>query len=68
VFTQGSLLTKARQSLMGCLAKPNFLLFYMAQLEQERSGVTQDEALSELASQLETIGITQADAMRALAA
>jgi hypothetical protein len=50
------------------LAKPNFLLFYMAQLEQERSGVTQDEALSELASQLETIGITQADAMRALAA
>src|SRR6266567_3001107 len=69
VFTQGALTTKARQLLMGCLAKPGFLLSYIAQLEQVRSGgVTQDEALTELASQLEKIGIAQADAMRALAA
>src|SRR5882672_9106717 len=68
-FTQGALITKARQQLMGCLAKPNFLLSYIAQLEQGRSGgVTQDEALTELANQLEKIGIAQADAMRALAA
>jgi len=69
VFTQGALTTKARQLLMGCLAKPGFLLSYTAQLEQMRSGgITQDEALTELASQLEKIGIAQADAMRALAA
>jgi len=69
VFTQGGLTTKARQILMGCLAKPGFLGSYIVQLEQVRSGgVTQDEALTELASQLETIGIAQADAMRALAA
>jgi hypothetical protein len=69
VFTQGALMTKARQLLMGCLAKPSFLVSYIAQLEQVRSGgVTQDEALTELASQLEKIGIAQADAMRALAA
>ena len=68
-FTQGALMTKARQLLMACLAKPDFLLSYIAQLEQMRSGgVTQDEALTELANQLETIGIAQADAMRALAA
>src|SRR5258706_6666059 len=68
-FTQGALMTKARHVLMACLAKPGFLLSYIAQLEQERSGgVNQDEALTELANQLETIGIAQADAMRALAA
>jgi hypothetical protein len=69
VFTQGALMTKARQLLIACLAKPGFLVSYTAQLEQAGSGgITQDEALTELASQLEKIGITQADAMRALAA
>ena len=69
VFTQGALMTKARQLLIACLAKPGFLVSYTAQLEQAGSGgITQDEALTELASQLEKIGIAQADAMRALAA
>ncbi|MEA2824780.1 MAG: hypothetical protein QOF03_1262 [Alphaproteobacteria bacterium] len=69
VFTQGALMTKARQLLIACLAKPGFLVSYTAQLEQiGRGGITQDEALTELASQLEKIGIAQADAMRALAA
>jgi hypothetical protein len=69
VFTQGGLMTKAHQHLIGCLTKPGFLLSYTAQLERERrGGVNQDEALTELANQLEQIGIAQADAMRALAA
>ncbi len=69
VFTQGDLMTKARRILMTCLAKPGFMLTYVAQLERERSGgIDYDKVLAELAGQLEKIGIPLEEAMRALAA
>jgi hypothetical protein len=60
---------KARRLLMSSLAKPGFLAAYIAQLEQERhTGVDRDQVVTDLANQLESIGIAQEDALRALAA
>jgi hypothetical protein len=69
IFTQGDLTMKARRLLMASLAKPGFLTTYIAQLEQERrTGVDRDQAVADLATQLEGIGIAPEDALRALAA
>jgi hypothetical protein len=69
IFTQGDLMMKARRLLMASLAKPGFLTTYIAQLEQERrSGIDRDQVVSELATQLESVGIAPEDALRALAA
>jgi hypothetical protein len=69
VFTQGDLMMKARRLVMASLAKPGFLSSYIAQLEKERrTGVDRDQALADLATQLQGIGIAPEDAMRALAA
>jgi hypothetical protein len=69
IFTQGDLMMKARRLLMASLAKPGFLAGYIAQLEHERrTGVNRDQVLSDLATQLQHIGIAQEDALRALAA
>ncbi|HEY4264689.1 MAG TPA: hypothetical protein VGM72_05180 [Micropepsaceae bacterium] len=69
IFTQGDLMMKARRLLMASLAKPGFLATYIAQLEHERrTGVDKDQAMGELAAQLESIGIAPEDALRALAA
>ena len=69
VFTQGDLMMKARRLLMASLAKPGFLATYIAQLEKERRvGVDRDQALADLATQLQGAGIAPEDAMRALAA
>ena len=69
IFTQGDLMMKARRLLISSLAKPGFLTTYIAQLEQERrTGVNRDQVLADLATQLEGVGISPEDAMRALAA
>jgi hypothetical protein len=69
IFTQGDLTMKARRLLMASLAKPGFLATYIAQLEQERrTGVDKDQAVADLATQLESVGIAPEDALRALAA
>ncbi|HXJ01206.1 MAG TPA: hypothetical protein VNH44_08275 [Micropepsaceae bacterium] len=69
IFTQGDLMMKARRLLIASLAKPGFLSTYIAQLEQERrTGVDRDKVLADLATQLEGVGISPEDALRALAA
>jgi len=69
IFTQGDLATKARRMLMASLSKPGFLAGYINHQEQQkRAAVDRDTVVSELAGQLQSIGIGAEEALRALAA
>jgi len=69
IFTDGELSNKAKRLLLQALAKPGFLASYLAGVAQEKNAaIDQEEALSELMSKLEQIGIPPDEGLRVLAA
>jgi hypothetical protein len=69
VFTEGELAAKARRQLLAALGTPEFLNIYLAQRQQTtQAQVDRTEAVKELLTELERVGIPPEDGLRAIAA
>jgi len=68
ILTEGALSTKARELILGYMAKPGFLAGYMATQAQDGAAPDSEKVMAELMETLGKAGITAETGLRSIAA